>query len=430
MKSWINKNYKTIIIGAFLVPIITVAVVSISHVSMWYGLSNPITWALYLSIGIEIAALSALAAISADMGSKVYFPFSIVTLIQFIGNIFFAYTFINVDTQEFKDWVDLVSPIVSFMGVEPADFVGHKRFLAFLSGGMLPIISLSFLHMLVKFTQEEKLATNNVTEEVKEEVNKVDASVIVSEVSKIRLDDDDLIKLESILLKPRPDKEIVNTRFTKIEKEMEELLDEIDNIPPLKEDSKFILSEKDLDIFQEVLSNSPPPNEILKEAAKKYTEEKTKQREVLIEMMNNDQELGLYDEPFDNPLVMEPPTPPQNESEMVLTTNSDIIDSIPSDDEISDWDVTLMDGLENEESFLTEGELVNIIQEETTPEFEIPEQEGWTEELEKGLLEEQVPEPFATPEEVIEYKIDEPVVRENNETNLPVIENEEEKKNS
>ena len=38
------------------------------------------SWAIYLSIGIEIAALSAVAAISAKMGKKVYIPFGIVTL--------------------------------------------------------------------------------------------------------------------------------------------------------------------------------------------------------------------------------------------------------------------------------------------------------------------------------------------------------------
>jgi hypothetical protein len=32
----------------------------------------------------------------------------------------------------------------------------------------------------------------------------------------------------------------------------------------------------------------------------------------------------------------------------MLTTNDDIIQSIPPDDEFSEWDVTLMDGLENE----------------------------------------------------------------------------------
>lgn len=158
--NWFQKNFKTIIYIAFLVPIITVAIVSISHVTKWYGLSNPLSWAIYLSVGIEIAALSALAAISAQMGKKVYFPFAIVTLIQFIGNIFFAYQFIDVNSESFKDWVDMVDPIVSYLGVESGDPVGHKRFLALFSGGMLPIISLSFLHMLVKFEEEEKKKEN------------------------------------------------------------------------------------------------------------------------------------------------------------------------------------------------------------------------------------------------------------------------------
>lgn len=169
--NWIQKNFKKIIYIAFLVPILTVAGVSISHVTSWYGLSNPISWAIYLSIGIEIAALSALAAISAQMGKKVYFPFGIVTLIQFIGNIFFAYQYINVDSQAFKDWVDMVDPIVSYLGVESGDPIGHKRFLALFAGGMLPIISLSFLHMLVKFEEEEK---KNVPEPTTQPVIDID----------------------------------------------------------------------------------------------------------------------------------------------------------------------------------------------------------------------------------------------------------------
>ena len=164
--NWIQKNLKKILYIAFLVPILTVAGVSISHVTSWYGLSNPFSWAIYLSIGIEIAALSALAAISAQMGKKVYFPFGIVTLIQFIGNIFFAYQYIDVNSQSFKDWIDLVDPIVSYLGVESGDPVGHKRFLAFFAGGMLPIISLSFLHMLVKFEEDEKKNGNGLPQPV------------------------------------------------------------------------------------------------------------------------------------------------------------------------------------------------------------------------------------------------------------------------
>ena len=204
MKVWFHKNYKTLIISAFLIPIMTVAVVSISHVTQWYGISNPFTWAIYLSVGIEIAALSALAAISANMGKKIYFPFGIVTLIQFIGNIFFAYSFIDVTASSFKSWVELVSPLLELTGVEPTDFIGHKRFLAFFSGGMLPLISLSFLHMLVKFSEEDKQVEFIVDEKKEEETEKIDASDLIGEISRVRLSEEDLAILEQRLLNVKP----------------------------------------------------------------------------------------------------------------------------------------------------------------------------------------------------------------------------------
>ena len=157
LKHWINKNYKNIIIAAFIIPIITVALVSISHVMHWYAISNTASWAVYFSVGIEIAAMSALAAIAARMGKKVYFPFIIVTLIQFIGNIYFSYAFIDVTSAAFTSWKELVSPILQLTGVEATDLMAHKRFLAFFAGGLLPIISLSFLHMLIRFTEEDRL---------------------------------------------------------------------------------------------------------------------------------------------------------------------------------------------------------------------------------------------------------------------------------
>lgn len=156
MGNWLSKNLNKIIIGCFLIPILLVAFVSISHVTKWYGLSNPVSWAMYLSVGVEIAALSSLAAIAAQMGKRIYFPFGVVTLLQFIGNVYFAYQYIDINSIAFKDWVDLVDPIVSFLGVESGNVLSHKRFLALFSGGMLPLISLSFLHMLVKFEEKDK----------------------------------------------------------------------------------------------------------------------------------------------------------------------------------------------------------------------------------------------------------------------------------
>ena len=119
--NWFQRNFRNIIYLAFLIPILTVAFVSISHVTSWYGITNPVSWAIYLSIGIEIAALSALAAISANMGKVVYVPFGIVTFIQFLGNIFFAYQYIDLDSKIFLDWVEMVDPVVSYLGVESGE---------------------------------------------------------------------------------------------------------------------------------------------------------------------------------------------------------------------------------------------------------------------------------------------------------------------
>lgn len=152
----VSKNLEKIVYFAFLVPIITVAIVSISHVTSWYGLTNNSTWAIYLSFGVEIAALSALAAISVHMGKNVYIPFGIVTLIQLVGNVFYSYQYIDESSEEFKDWVELSNVFFQYI-IDENDIVGHKRLLAVFSGGLLPVISLSFLHMLVKLRDKEKL---------------------------------------------------------------------------------------------------------------------------------------------------------------------------------------------------------------------------------------------------------------------------------
>jgi hypothetical protein len=156
MLSWINQNKKSIIRLAFLVPILSVAIISISHVVKWYSLANPISWAIYLSIAIEIAALSSIAAASVKVkGFSVWFVFIIVTLIQFIGNIYFSFSEINISSKEFKDWAELTGPLFeSFSDIE--DSVAQRRLLAILEGGLLPLISLTCLHFFIQYEDGEE----------------------------------------------------------------------------------------------------------------------------------------------------------------------------------------------------------------------------------------------------------------------------------
>ena len=158
-----------------------------------------------------------------------------------------------------------------------------------------------------------------------------------------------VIALNQLIMTKRKDEEEIPSK-------PEELKDFVD------ETTRIHLSENDLKKLEEVLLNPLPPNEKLREAAQRYSDEVKEKHthindfeetsvkseltpeergEILAEMMKNDEELGLYNEPFDNPMIKE---------------------------DISDWDVTLMDGLEDEEPFFTEEEIEKILQEEPTEE--------------------------------------------------------------
>lgn len=172
--NWFVKNKFTIIRSLFLIPIILVAFISISHVISWYNLSNPFGWAVYLSIAVEIAAMVSLAAATSKIKGGVWFVFGVVTLIQFIGNIFFSYKEINPNSVEFKQWIELVGPLFENFGTQTTDYVGHKRWLALLSGGLLPIISLTSLHFFVKYDKSKSVVEEEPQDEIKtDEIEKV-----------------------------------------------------------------------------------------------------------------------------------------------------------------------------------------------------------------------------------------------------------------
>lgn len=319
--NWFQKNFKTIIYISFLVPILTVAFVSISHVTKWYGISNPFSWAIYLSFGIEIAALSALAAISAQMGRKVYFPFGIVTLIQFIGNIYFAYQYIDVNGQAFKDWVDLVSPIVSFLGVEQGDMVGHKRFLALFAGGMLPIISLSFLHMLVKFEEEDKKTVPQESEKIELPQPVVDLDELSKAAGKLEAEQDrqnftmspeDLERLERYL------KELDDKKFGFLvdEKEEEPIVEQTiePESTPEPQESELEIENLQVNIDVPDVSNPEPVIE-------EIVEEPIDESNVLKINVNVGETPQPTEQPIEEPTVTEEPIEEQKINRLYYTKN-------------------------------------------------------------------------------------------------------------
>ena len=167
----------------FLVPILLVAGISISHVVSWYNLANPISWAIYLSIAIEIGAMTALVAATNKIKGGVWFMFGLITFIQMIGNIFFCYKEIDETGELFKSWMELTGPVWEMLGSKANDVIAMKRWLAFLEGGLLPVISLTSLHFFTKY-DDGKTGNEKVTEVIKEVIveKEVIKEVIVEKI--------------------------------------------------------------------------------------------------------------------------------------------------------------------------------------------------------------------------------------------------------
>lgn len=165
---WVKNNPNRTM---FLLPILLVAGISISHVVSWYSITNPFSWAIYLSIAIEVGAMTALVAATNKIKGGVWFMFGLITLIQMIGNIFFSFKEIDENGQLFKSWVELTGPLWDMIGSDSTDIISMKRWLAFLEGGLLPIISLTSLHFFVKYETSKTDTTKELLEEIVDELN-------------------------------------------------------------------------------------------------------------------------------------------------------------------------------------------------------------------------------------------------------------------
>lgn len=209
----------------FLVPILLVAGISISHVVSWYDMTNPYNWAIYLSVSIEVGAMASLVAATKRIKGGVWFMFGIVTMIQIIGNIFYSYTQIDTTGKFFTDWVELTSPLFELMGTEGTNIVEHKRWLSLLTGGLLPLISLTALHFYIKY---EKTGDEVVISE-----HKIEEPLMITEEPTQVIETKEPVIFNDIIDEPVDDVEYKSGDISLVEEENPE--DEIHiNIP--KED--------------------------------------------------------------------------------------------------------------------------------------------------------------------------------------------------
>jgi hypothetical protein len=312
MKKTILEWVKTHPIRAmFLVPIFLVAGISISHVVSWYNLTNPISWAIYLSIAIEIGAMTALLAATNKIKGGVWFMFGMVTFIQMIGNIFFSYKEIDANSVLFKSWVELTGPIWEMFGSDLTDVVSLKRWLAFLSGGLLPIISLTSLHFFVKY---DELIDDNNKSVIPVEVIEKSSGIIIDEFSVTELDNMSNVVQSDVFEEPIED--IVEESIEEliedvVEEPIEEVVEELIEEPieePIEEVVEELIEEPIEEPIEELIEDVV--EDVVEESIEEVVEEPIEEpiEEVVEELIEEPIE-EVVEEPIEEPIeeVVEEP---------------------------------------------------------------------------------------------------------------------------
>lgn len=143
-----SKAIKYFIIGTFVSLYLVVSVISTIHVIEFFDLSNPKWLSVSLAIAFELGAAASLASIIAlDKMNKfmVWGLFITLTLMQAMGNSYYAYTNIH----DYNMWSEL-------FGLSEEEPIFQKRILSIISGAILPLVALGFIKSLVDYIKPEE----------------------------------------------------------------------------------------------------------------------------------------------------------------------------------------------------------------------------------------------------------------------------------
>jgi hypothetical protein len=182
-----KKTTSYFVIGTFVTLYILVSVISMIHVIDFFKLSNSDLLSISLAVAFEIGAAASLASIiTLEKMNKgiVWGLFIILTLMQAMGNVYYAYTHL----ENFQGWVEL-------FGLTEEDLIYQKRVLSIVSGAILPIVALGFIKSLVDYIKPSEEPTPTELEEKIEDVpeEKIDE---LEEITETVIDEENQKKSE------------------------------------------------------------------------------------------------------------------------------------------------------------------------------------------------------------------------------------------
>ncbi len=165
-KKWyLTKDGKNIALIAVLLMIpLATSIYSTIHAFDFLGLGNSRVFAIPLAAIFEAGLLAALAALQIMRNVEkwsMYTIFIILTLLQFIGNLYYGYNYMTEHIKTNPYFIQNFIELFEFIH-DPEDAKGWKRIISFAIGGFLPVISMIFLHMNMVYIMSKPETTDTL----------------------------------------------------------------------------------------------------------------------------------------------------------------------------------------------------------------------------------------------------------------------------
>lgn len=164
----------------FVISVSYFSLVSLQHVRRLWEVTNSNTMSYLLAIG------TGLSIIVSMMGSKytkvTYISFFSIILIELFGNIFSAFLHIDVNSYQFKSWVELTSPVFDswFYFEEGSQRIAfYKRIISILNGVPIPLLAALCFHIWMKVRSEYKSIVSTSDEIIEKEYPEFDKSFTI-----------------------------------------------------------------------------------------------------------------------------------------------------------------------------------------------------------------------------------------------------------
>lgn len=304
------------LIGTFILLYAATAFVSFYHAITFFNIANAVWLSVLLSFVAELGQASVLFGILLTENRKKYLPWVIMfilTSLQVIGNVVSSFDWIVAHNDAGLDGFKR-SILFAVQTEDPEMF---RIIVAWISGALLPIIALSMTALVaqnINLRAEEKKKSLEKSSEFSGTTTPqetIDAKDIISEVSRIRPTEEDLTKLESLLVTKKPILVVPKEEPDYLNKEVQE-----ERLKNLVRDERNIPTEEDVARLQNLLD------------AREFRNKIPKEEEPIVEMG------APFDDPIYNPDMSQPYDPMDEYKKDLLSgmTSKKINESEPSID--------------------------------------------------------------------------------------------------